>query len=260
MSSYSYVKAPPGYTLEPRKTLRSSIRYGISLLFLTLGIATFTTVAYPLITYQLNFAPQFQQSNLASPLSPVAMPISDYPIKAVEVSKAVAAENPTFASEVVNTSFDYTDSSTWFATPKSRTTSNSLSRYTISISKLGIDYAVVRNDHTDLKQSLIHYQGTAMPGDLGNAVIFGHSVLPQFFNPQNYLTIFSTLHTLRPGDTMEIESEGATYTYKIAQMYETAPDDLSPLAQTYNGRYLTLITCTPPGTYLRRLIIKAYLL
>jgi sortase A len=96
-----------------------------------------------------------------------------------------------------------------------------------------------------------------MPGNLGNAVIFGHSVLPQFFNPHNYLTIFSTLHTLRPGDTIDIEADGASYTYKITEMYEAMPDDLSPLAQTYNGRYLTLITCTPPGTYLRRLIIKA---
>lgn len=59
---------------------------------------------------------------------------------------------------------------------------------------------------------------------------------------------------------MEIAADGATFTYKITEMYETAPDDLSPLAQTYNGRYLTLITCTPPGTYLRRLIIKASLI
>jgi sortase A len=132
--------------------------------------------------------------------------------------------------------------------------------YTLSIPKLGIDHAVVRSDHTDLKQSLIQYNGTALPGNLGNTVIFGHSVLPQFFNPQNYLTIFSTLHRLKVGDTMEIVADGATYTYKISEMYETSPDDLTPLAQVYNGRYLTLITCTPPGTYLRRLIIKAYIL
>jgi sortase A len=59
---------------------------------------------------------------------------------------------------------------------------------------------------------------------------------------------------------MDITADGATFTYKISEMYETQPDDLSPLAQVYNGRYLTLITCTPPGTYLRRLIIKAYVL
>jgi len=40
-------------------------------------------------------------------------------------------------------------------------------------------------------------------------------------------------------------------------MYEVAPTDLSVLEQHFDGRYLTLITCSPPGTYLRRLIIKA---
>lgn len=258
MSAYRYVKAPPGYILQKPHGLTYQIRYVFSLAFITLGVATFTTVAYPLVSYQLNFAPQFQKNSLISPLTPVAMVAPD--IAPPSVKKVEAAESPTFVDEVVNTSFDYTDASTWFAGTTKKKESNPYAVYTLSIPKLGIDHAVVRSDHTDLKQSLIHYAGTAMPGDLGNAVIFGHSVLPQFFNPQNYLTIFSTLHTLRPGDTMEVVADGATYTFKISEMYEAMPDDLSPLAQTYNGRYITLITCTPPGTYLRRLIIKAYVI
>jgi len=256
--TYRYVKAPPGYTLELPPTFGKKFRYSFSLMLITLGIATFTTVAYPLISYQLTFAPGFQKSSLVSPLSPTARATSDFvkdPVKKVK-----AAEAPTFVDEVVNTSFDYTDASSWFAGVGKPKEASVYAVYTLSIPKLGIDHAVVRSDHTDLKQSLIQYQGTALPGNLGNTVIFGHSVLPQFFNPQNYLTIFSTLHKLKPGDTMEITADGATYTYKISDMYEAQPDDLSPLAQTYNGRYLTLITCTPPGTYLRRLIIKAYVL
>ena len=245
---YRYVKAPPGYTLEIPLGIGKKLRYSFSLFLITLGIATFTTVAYPLINYQLTFAPQFQKNSLISPLSPPP------------INELNSADTPSFVDEVVNTSLDYTDSSTWFTKSLSSREASTYAVYTFSIPKLGIDHAVVRSDHTDLKQSLIQYPGTALPGNLGNTVIFGHSVLPQFFNPQNYLTIFSTLHTLRPGDTMEITADGATYTYKISQMYETAPDDLSPLAQVYNGRYLTLITCTPPGTYLRRLIIKAYIL
>ena len=38
---------------------------------------------------------------------------------------------------------------------------------------------------------------------------------------------------------------------------QVAPTDLSVLEQRYDGRYLTLVTCSPPGTYLRRLIVKA---
>lgn len=246
--TYRYVKAPPGYTLEFPLGFSKKFRYTLSLMLITVGVATFTTVAYPLVSYQINFAPGFQKSSLNSPLT------------TSHIKQVKAAESPAFVDEVVNTSLDYTNSSSWFAGATRSKEASDYAVYTLSISKLGIDSAVVRSDHTDLKQSLIHYAGTAFPGNLGNAVIFGHSVLPQFFNPQNYLTIFSTLHKLEVGDTMEIMADGATYTYKISEMYETAPDDLSPLAQVYNGRYLTLITCTPPGTYLRRLIIKAYVL
>ena len=254
--SYRYVKAPPGYTLETPLNFGKKFRYSLSLLLITLGIATFTTVAYPLIHYQLTFAPNFQKTSLVSPTTPAIIATSD--LVSGTVKKAEAKDvSPTFVDEVVNTSFDYTDSSNWFAgAPKTKEASD-YAVYTLSIPKLRLDHAVVRSDHTDLKQSLIHYAGTALPGNLGNTVIFGHSVLPQFYNPTNYLTIFSTLHTLKPGDTMEIMADGATYAYKITQMYEAMPDDLSPLAQSYADRQLTLITCTPPGTYLRRLIIKA---
>lgn len=248
--TYRYVKAPPGYTLAKPKSLGVKIRYAFSLTLITLGVATFTTVAYPLIHYQITFAPQFQKDSLVSPLT----------LTAPQVTQAKANEAPTVVDEVVNTSFDYTNPNIWFAGERPVKEAVDYAVFTISIPKLRIDHAVVRSDHTDLKQSLIQYPGTALPGNLGNTVIFGHSVLPQFFNPLNYLTIFSTLHTLKPGDTLEITADGATYNYKISQMYETSPTDLSPLAQSYDGRYLTLITCTPPGTYLRRLIIKAYII
>ena len=258
MTTYKYVKAPPGYVLELPKGFGYKLRYSISLSFITLGIAIFTTVAYPLINYQFAFAPSFQKSSLVSPIIPISANVESMMPKKVE--KVEAKDNPTFVDEVVNTAFDYTDASNWFAGSTKSKEAIDYAIYNLYIPKLRISNAVVRSDHTDLKESLIHYPGTAFPGNLGNSVIFGHSVLPQFFNPTNYLTIFSTLPTLKPGDTLEIMADGATYTYKISQMYETAPDDLSPLAQVYNGRYLTLITCTPPGTYLRRLIIKAYII
>ncbi len=257
--SYRYIKAPPGYTLALPLTITQKLRYSLSLVLITLGIATFTTVAYPLISYQITFAPQFQKSQVASPVNPIKIATADLvntPIKKAEAQDTT----PTFVDEVVNTSFDYTDASSWFSSAQKSKEAAVYAVYTLNIPKLHIDHAVVRSDHTDLKQSLIQYPGTALPGNLGNTVIFGHSVLPQFFNPQNYLTIFSTLHTLKPGDTMQIMADGATYDYKISEMYETMPDDLSPLAQVYSGRTLTLITCTPPGTYLRRLVIKAYML
>jgi sortase A len=253
--TYRYIKAPPGFTLRARSREKTALRLFLSAIFLTGGVAAVTSVIYPLAYYQVTYAPQFEKT---------VAPIPGAILGQTSVSEETAPSpkpvtSPTVVPEMVNTSLDYTSANTWF-TGTHLEPSHDVIVYALSIPKLGIKDAVVRNDHSDLKQSLIHYPGTAMVGDLGNAVIFGHSVLPQFFNPKNYLTIFSTLHTLHKGDEIIATEDGATYTYKITDMYSVSPDDLSPLAQTYNGRYLTLITCTPPGTYLKRLIVRAELL
>lgn len=103
---------------------------------------------------------------------------------------------------------------------------------------------------------MIHYPKTALPGQYGSPVIFGHSVLPQFFNPESYLTIFSTLYKLKQGDEIFVNYDQIQYKYLVEEMYEVQPTDLSVLEQRFDGRYITLITCSPPGTYLRRFIIK----
>jgi len=255
MPTYKYIKAPPGHTLMRPPSRSTFVRKTISAIFLTLGIAAFTSVAYPMFVYQLTYATRFQDNKLTSPQ------LVEHNTLPGTIKPVVASEGPTFLPEMINTTLDYTDSNLWF--PQQATSGKTQlidSTYTLSINTLGIDGALVKNDHNDLKQSLIHYPGTAMPGDLGNTVIFGHSVLPQFFNPENYISIFSTLHTLVEGDTIELVYDGATYTYQIYDMYEVMPDDLSPLAQSFDARRLTLITCTPPGTYLRRLIVRAELI
>ena len=111
----------------------------------------------------------------------------------------------------------------------------------------------------DLKESLIHYGGTVLPGEYGNVVIFGHSVLPQFFNPKNYLTIFSTLPTLENGDEVFVNFDGIEYKYKVYEMVEVEPTDVTILEQQYDNFYITLVTCVPPGTYWKRLAVKARL-
>jgi sortase A len=103
------------------------------------------------------------------------------------------------------------------------------------------------------------YPGTANPGQPGNTVLFGHSVLPQFFNPKNYLTIFSTLPTLKDGDEILVNFDGVNYRYLVEEMVEVSPEDTSVLEQRYDDSYITLITCVPPGTYLRRLIVRGRL-
>lgn len=249
---YKYIKAPPGHRLARPPTPLTHFRRGLSALFLTLGIAAFTSVAYPMLVYEYTYRTRFRPQSLLTPQL--------QPTLRENLAPPALADGPTFLPEMINTSLDYTNSEVWFPQAKSTSSAPSHSTYTLSLPRLGIKQALVKTDSQDLKESLIHYPGTAEPGDLGNTVIFGHSVLPQFFNPTNYISIFSTLHTLDEGDTLTLEADNATYTYQIYDLYEVEPSDLSPLAQTYDERRLTLITCTPPGTYLRRLIVRARLI
>lgn len=157
---------------------------------------------------------------------------------------------------------DYTKPDNWFATEQ--TPKSDLSKigfYNLSIPKLNIDNATVAIGGEDLEDSLIQYPGTALPGQTGNAVIFGHSILPQFYDPKNYLAIFSTLPTIKRGDVVKIRYDGISYKYVVETVFEVLPTDIEILDQNDSGSYITLVTCTPPGHPLRpkRLIVRARL-
>jgi len=111
----------------------------------------------------------------------------------------------------------------------------------------------------DLAKSLIQYPGTALPGKIGSTVVFGHSILPQFYNPEDYMAVFSTLPTLDAGDEIYIDYDGITFKYKVESLFEILPTDTQVLDQKLDDSYLYLVTCVPPGHPLkpRRLIVRA---
>jgi sortase A len=90
-------------------------------------------------------------------------------------------------------------------------------------------------------------------------VIFGHSTLPQLFEENNYKTIFANAYQLEVGDEIFVNLDDVHYKYTISDISVVEPTDISVLAQDFSDSYLTLITCTPPGTVWKRLIIKAKL-
>lgn len=207
----------------------------VSLTLIIVGFVLLMNVFLPVFFYQLRRSHFYQ---------PIITPLSD--------SAVVLGAN------FLGT--DYTRPTTWFpSAPKLASLSSKITHYNLSIPKLGIEKSIAHIGGEDLSQALIHYPGTAFPGQLGNAVVFGHSVLPQFFNPQNYKTIFSTLPELEEDDEILVEFDGITYRYQVVEMVEVSPQDISVLGQQYDAEYLTLITCVPPGTYLRRLVVKAKL-
>ena len=156
---------------------------------------------------------------------------------------------------------DYTKASNWFESSEAGIDfkKSNISFYKISVPKLKIENATVSIGGEDLAESLIQFPGTALPGKVGNTVIFGHSILPIFYNPKNYLAIFSTLPSLKEGNEIFVEYDGITYKYIVESKFEVSPKDIQILDQDSSNSYLTLVTCTPPGHPLKpkRLIIRA---
>jgi sortase A len=235
--TYLYLKKSPP-TAKAKLMVKKK---KFALLFMLIGLLFFISAIFPILKFQFQYAFNFRQ--LINPLS----------LQFYNGSQNILGSATT----------DYTQIANWFVPDSSNNnqifSNDNNSTYLISIPKLKIKDAVVTIGSMDLKKSLIQYPQTALPGQLGNAVIFGHSVLPQFFNPKSYLTIFSTLYKLKQGDEIVIDYDSVKYRYVIDEMFEVKPTDLSVLEQRFDQKNLTLITCSPPGTYLRRLIIKASL-
>lgn len=227
---YKYLKKQPKVSWVKKQTKIWQI---MPFAFLVLGGFFLLSVFWPILSYEFK-SRGFNANKLISP---------------VEVLGDSA------------TVIDYSQPSSWFPTAPSLSNKDSkITHYSLSIPKLKIDRAVVKVGGQDLMDSLVHYPGTSLPGQYGNAVIFGHSVLPQFFNPKNYKTIFSTLPTLKKGDEIFIDFDGILYRYQVINMEEVSPDNVRVLEQRYDSEYLSLITCVPPGTYLRRLVIMTKLM
>lgn len=207
----------------------------LSYIFILTGIMILAWALWPIASFMLFTAPQFSR---------VISPVQD----GFVLSPIVSAASP-----------DYTNANVWFPTSPQKKVISKVTAYTVSIPKLKISDALVTISGDDLNKSLIHYGGTGLPGDYGTAVIFGHSVLPQFYNPTNYKTIFSTLPTLKTGDEVFVRYDGVEYRYVVYEMLVTESNDLTPLAQRFDDSYVTLITCVPPGTYWKRLNVRARL-
>jgi sortase A len=202
------------------------------------GVVIISSTLYPILSYEWESAKKYP--TLISPLV-------DEETAAFKFSKT-----------------DYTKASNWFPEEGGDAdfTNNEVLFFTISIPKLGIDNASVSIGGENLSDSLIQYPGTALPGKNGNAVIFGHSVLPQYFDPSNYLSIFSTLPELSEGDLVYTNFDGIMYKYIVEDMFEVTPKDIQILEQDISNSYITLVTCTPPGHPLKpkRLIVRARLI
>lgn len=213
---------------------RSTLKF-FSFIFISVGTFLAISAVLPILKYELLTNNNVSQANFITPLySSLALP----PVGGQQLTRP----------------------STWFyGNPQLPQVEYKVRYYKLSVPRLKIQDAVVEIGGEDLSKSLAHYRGTAIPGRPGNAIIFGHSTLPQLYNPKNYLTIFSYLPSLKKEDNIIVDYDGITYTFLVSEMIEVKPEDIQILEQRYDSSYLSLVTCVPPGTTLRRLVVRAKL-
>lgn len=255
-----------------RKSIPRMIRFGAAILptvLLLIGISLVGSATFPILAYYVDDLSQ-STTQLKAPIPPDQV-LDSTPLLADSLGEdsdfgvQVESDEPVILDSVL----DYTNLSNWFegsTLPEfvKETEQNQVTTYMLDIPKIEIKNAIVAVGGSDLNKSLIQYPGTALPGQAGSPVIFGHSVLRQFYNPKEnntrrYTSLFSYIMTLENGDKIYLTVEGVKYTYVVTSRTEVKPTDTYILSQRYDSRQLKLVTCTPEGTYLRRGVVTAQL-
>jgi len=131
------------------------------------------------------------------------------------------------------------------------------------ISKIGVRAPLMINIEpelivTKLKSGVVQYAGTAHPGEVGNAVIVGHSS-DYPWSDGKYKTVFALLDKLEVGDKIVIPYQSDKFVYAVTSSKVVRPTDLSVLKKSTTPT-LTLLTCYPVGTTRNRLIVTAKLI
>ncbi len=136
--------------------------------------------------------------------------------------------------------------------------------FSIVIPKIGANAKVQQNiDASDekiyldaLNKGVAHTLGTAYPGEGGHIFLFAHST-DYFWNVGSYNAIFYLLYKLGKGDEVNLFYQGQRYVYRVIGSEVVDPSQVQYLTRKTNREFLTLQTCWPLGTTLKRLLVFA---
>lgn len=142
-------------------------------------------------------------------------------------------------------------------TPSAPVAVNSL----ITIPKINITAPIIlvssENENVilkSLKNGVVLYPGSALPGQSGSTIIVGHSSS----NPPwtKYSAIFSLLNKLAPDDLIDISFGGKKYTYQVKAIEKGS---VQHILDSGLGGDLILTSCWPVGTDQGRIVVVANL-
>lgn len=135
----------------------------------------------------------------------------------------------------------------------------------ISIPKLKIQVPIIWSKdpadfEKDLTTGVVHYPGTALPGENGVIYISGHSS-DYLWKKNQYGQVFAKINYLTAGDDIFIQvydTNGKTYNYRYQvtgnRVYK--PDDQAQFVDG-SGSKLNISTCWPIGSSKDRIVVTA---
>ncbi len=109
-----------------------------------------------------------------------------------------------------------------------------------------------------LTKGVAHASTSKLPGQGRNIFLFSHSSV-DFITATRYNSVFYLLSKLESGDEVKIYYKQKEYLYKVSSKKIVSPEQINYLKADSASETLTLMTCWPPGTSLKRLIIEASL-
>lgn len=132
----------------------------------------------------------------------------------------------------------------------------------IVIPKIGANSNVVANVNPydsriyqpALAEGVAHAEGTVFPGQIGNTFLFSHSSV-NIYDANRYNSVFYLLRKLDNDDVFYITYQGKVYKYKVFDKKIVEAEDVEYLDANTKKNQATLMTCWPPGTTLKRLVV-----
>lgn len=136
-------------------------------------------------------------------------------------------------------------------------------QFGIVIPKINVNAPIVENVdpyssfeyQRQLANGVAHAAGTGLPDQGRTMFLFAHAS-GDILMARRYNSVFYLLNKLEAGDQLVIYYRGAPYYYQVTASKEVAADAINYLTEDQEDD-LILMTCTPPGTTWRRLLIFA---
>jgi sortase A len=136
--------------------------------------------------------------------------------------------------------------------------------FSVVVPKIGANAPVVPNVNAADEQAYLdalhdgvaHVSGTAFPGEGGHIFLFAHST-DYVWNVGSYNAVFYLLYKLENGDEVNLFHEGKRYVYEVTGSKIVDPSEVEYITRKTETEFVTLQTCWPPGTTLKRLLVFA---